>query len=123
MSETNSTESIARRLVELCRQGNWEQAHRELYAPDAVSIEPAGPPSFGEETKGMAAIGEKGRKWQASVEKIHSSAVSDPVVAGSSFACVMSLDMTFKGQGRMKGAELCVYEVKNGKVVSERFFR
>jgi hypothetical protein len=28
-----------------------------------------------------------------------------------------------KGQGRMQMAELCVYEVKDGKIVSEQFHR
>jgi hypothetical protein len=39
-----NTESIANRLVELCRAGKFEQAQKELYASDAVSIEPEGLP-------------------------------------------------------------------------------
>jgi hypothetical protein len=34
----------------------------------------------------------------------------------------MRLDMTMKGQGRMDMAELCVYQVKDGKIISEQFF-
>jgi len=48
--------------------------------------------------------------------------VSEPVVADTAFACTMSIDMTMKGQGHMKLTELCVYAVKNGKIVSEEFF-
>jgi hypothetical protein len=29
--------------------------------------------------------------------------------------------MTMKGQGRMNMGELCVYDVKDGKIVSEAF--
>ena len=32
-------EQIAQRLVELCREGKFEQAQKELYADDAISIE------------------------------------------------------------------------------------
>ncbi|TAN04486.1 MAG: nuclear transport factor 2 family protein, partial [Rhodanobacteraceae bacterium] len=40
-----NTEQIAKRLVELCRKGEYEQAQRELYAQDAVSIEMPGSPA------------------------------------------------------------------------------
>jgi hypothetical protein len=45
------------------------------------------------------------------------------VVAKSSFACVMRLDVTMKGQGRMDMTELCGYEVADGKIISEQFHR
>jgi hypothetical protein len=116
------TEEIARRLVALCREQKWETAQKELYAQDVVSIEPHETPGFPRESKGLPAILEKGRKFVGMVEQMHSITVSDPVVGGNAFACSMRLDMTMKGQGRMDMAELCVYEVKNGKIVSERFF-
>jgi hypothetical protein len=55
------------------------------------------------------------------VEKMHSLKVSDPLVATNSIACVMTMDVTMKGQGRMNMSELCVYDVKDGKIVSEAF--
>lgn len=116
------TEEIARRLVALCRKQQWEPAQIELYADDAVSVEPDESPGFAKETKGLPAIREKGRQWLATVEQLHGLSVSEPMVAGNAFACTMEIDITMKGQGRMKMAELCVYEVKNGKIVAERFF-
>jgi ketosteroid isomerase-like protein len=32
------------------------------------------------------------------------------------------MDVTMKGQGRMKMDEIAVYGVKDGKIVSEQFF-
>jgi hypothetical protein len=32
------------------------------------------------------------------------------------------MDVTMKARGRMKLEEVCVYEVKDGKIASERFF-
>ena len=116
-----NTQEIATKLVTHCRQGAWETAQRELYADDVVSIEPYETPGFAKETRGLPAIIQKGEKFSAMIEQMHSLAVSDPLVAGSSFACTMTMDVTMKGQGRMKMTELCVYDVKDRKVVSERF--
>jgi hypothetical protein len=116
------TEEIAKRLVALCRQAKWEQAQKELFAADALSIEPYATPEFEKETKGLPAIIEKGHKFTAMVEAMHSLTISEPLVAGNAFACTMRLDMTMKGQGRMDMSELCVYQVKDGKIVSEQFF-
>ena len=116
-----NTKEIAERLVMHCRKGAWEAAQKELYSDDAMSIEPFASPAFEKETKGLSAIVEKGRKFDAMVEKMHSLTVSDPLVANSSFACTMQMDLTMKGEGRMNMTELCVYEVKDGKIISERF--
>jgi hypothetical protein len=116
-----TTKEIAERLVALCRQGKFETAHKELYATDAINIEPYGTPAFPKETKGLNALIEKGDKFTAMMEQVHSISVSDPLVAGSSFACAMQLDVTIKGHGRVNMAELCIYEVKDGKIISEQF--
>jgi len=115
------TKEIADRLVAHCRQAKWEAAQRELYANDAVSREAAAMPGSDKETRGLAAIVEKGKKFDAGIEKVHALAVSEPLVADNSFAVTMSIDVTMKGQPRMQFSELCVYEVKDGKIVSEQF--
>ncbi|KQZ57010.1 MULTISPECIES: nuclear transport factor 2 family protein [unclassified Lysobacter] len=118
-----NTEQIAQRLVELCRQGEYEQAQVELYADDAVSIEPEGlPPEALGNVRGMDAIREKGRKFNEGIETMHGSSVSDPVVAGNWFSLSMRLDVTMKGRGRIDMSEICVYRVRDGKIVHEQFF-
>ena len=117
-----NTREIAERLVELCRKGDFETAQNELFALDAVSIEQHATPAFEKETKGMKAIKEKGEKWNSMVEEFKGITVSDPLVATGSFACTMQMDIVMKGRGAMNMAELCVYEVKDGKIVSEEFF-
>lgn len=115
------TNEIAERLVILCRAAQWEEAQKELFANDAVSIEEQPSPSFSKETKGLSAIIEKGRIFSGMIETMHDLTVSAPLVASNSFACTMSIDVTMKGQARMKMSELCVYLVKDGKIVSEQF--
>ncbi len=117
-----TTNEIANHLVELCRKGDFEKAQRDLFSDDAVSIEPNEIPDFDKETRGMNALIEKGKKFNAMVDEIHSITISDPLVVSNSFSCILNMDLTMKGQGRMAMKELCVYEVKDGKIISERFF-
>ncbi len=117
-----TTKEIADRLVELCKKGDFETAQAELFSEDAVSIEPHASPAFEKETKGLKAIKKKGEKWNAMVAEMHGMEVSAPVVAGNSFACTIHMDVTMKEGGKMNMTELCVYEVKDGKIVSENFF-
>jgi hypothetical protein len=119
-----STESVAKRLVALCREGKYEEAQKELYSQDAQSIEPEGlPPGALGNVKGLEAIFEKGRQFQASVEQVHGGSISDPIVAGNWFSCTMTLDVTMKQYGRMEMTEVCVYHVnKDGKIDKEQFF-
>jgi hypothetical protein len=116
-----TTQDIARRLVELCRQGQFETAQKELFADDVISVEPYATPAFEKEIKGLPAIIEKGKKFESMVEQMHALEVSDPLVAGNSFTCTMRLDVKMKGTDRMDMTELCVYKVKDGKVISEEF--
>ncbi len=118
-----NTEAIARRLVELCRAGKYEDAQRELYAEDAVSIEPDGlPPGALGNAQGLTAIYEKGRQFSAMVEAVHGGSVSEPVIADNWFSIALALDVTMKGRGRMNMSEICVYRVHDGKIVREQFF-
>ncbi|MEO7960440.1 MAG: SnoaL-like domain-containing protein [Ginsengibacter sp.] len=115
-------EEIATQLVEHCRKGEFKKAQKELFADNAVSIEPEATPAFEKETKGLSAIMEKADKFDSMVEEMHSMDVSDPLVADNSFACTMTLDVTMKERGHMIMKELCVYEVKDGKILKEEFF-
>ncbi|HEY4207286.1 MAG TPA: nuclear transport factor 2 family protein [Puia sp.] len=116
-----NTKEIANRLVEICRQGDFGKAQKELFAKDAVSIEPQSTAEFQRETKGLDAILEKGKKWESMVEATHAMKVSEPLLADSSFAVTMFMSVTMKGKGKMDMTELCVYQVKDGKIVSESF--
>ena len=118
-----STESVARRLVQLCREGKFNEAQDELYAANARSIEPekmaSGPMGS---VSGLEAIREKGRLFMESLTDIHGVTVSDPLVAGPFFSVVMGFDATYTQGGRRLMNEICVFEVANDKIVLEQFF-
>jgi hypothetical protein len=118
-----STEAVAKRLVAMCRHGQFEEAQHELYAKEAVSIEPeaAANGPLGN-VEGLAAILEKGKRFQANVVQVHGIEVSEPLIAGDWFTVVMTMDVTMKEYGRITMTEVCVYHVKNDKIVLEQFF-
>lgn len=115
-----TTQEIANRLVELCRTGQNAQAYKELFSPDAIAIEPESTPQ--RETKGLDALLAKLDYFGTMIETYHGGTVSDPLVSGNFFSVEMSMDVTFKGRERMTEGEICVYEVRDGKIVKEQFF-
>ncbi len=116
-----TTQEVANRLVELCRKGQFDQAVKELYSPDIVSVEPEGTPNH--IVKGIEGIIEKGKDFDAKIEKIHSSFFSEPIVAENFFSCSMLMNVKMKGVPvDIDMDEVCVYNVKDGKIVKEQFF-
>ncbi len=123
MDATMTVQEIANRLVELCRKGDYARAQEELFSENATSKEPETSPAPGPKlTVGKKAIAAKGKQFMEMVEEVHSNSVSDPIVAGNHFAVSAVMDCTYKGMGRQEMKEVIVYEVKDGKVVSEEFF-
>ena len=114
-----TTQQVADQLVALCRQGEIFKAMEEFYGEDISSNEPSYSPS--KSAQGKKAVLEKGKQFAAMIETRHGGAFSDPIVAGRYFSVAMILDATFKGQGRKKLEEVCMYEVKDGKIVWEQF--
>lgn len=116
-----TTQEVANRLVELCREGKYEQVVKELYSPDIVSVEPEGMPD--RIVQGLEAIAKKGERFQSMLEKVNSTVVTDPVVAENFFSCAMLMNVVMKGvPGPVDMDEVCVYTVNNGKIVKEEFF-
>ncbi|GGG38437.1 hypothetical protein GCM10011414_04680 [Croceivirga lutea] len=115
-----TTNEVANKLVAYCREGKYKEAY-DLYAEDAISIEMEGAP--GEQiTKGKENIWNAYQQWEESIEEIHGGAVGNPVVAANHFVVPMSMDATFKEQGRWAFDELCMYEVADGKIKKAQYF-
>lgn len=116
-----TTQEVANRLVTLCREGKFEQAVQELYAPDIVSVEAEGTPNRVE--KGLAAIAEKAARFESKIERINRTTISDPIVAENFFSMAMLMNVRMKGMDTdIDMDEICVYNVRDGKVVKEEFF-
>lgn len=116
-----TTQDVANRMSELFKENKWPQVQEELFSDDCESIEPAHSQGL-KYAKGKAAIKQKGEQFNAMIEEVHNGWASDVLVGGNYLTCTMGLDVTMKGMGRMSMNEVCVYEVKDGKIVKEQFF-
>ncbi len=113
-----STQEIANRLVELCRKGEYDTCYAELFSPEIQSVE-----ADGATVQGFDALKKKGEEWNASMEEFMGSEIGDPIVSGNFFSLPMSFTAKFKGApSPTKMEEICVYQVKDGKIVKEQFF-
>jgi len=115
-----TTQEVANKLVGYCRQGQYENAMKELYDPNIVSIEPKGAPM--EKVEGFEGVVQKAEYFNNMVEEFHGNEVSEPIVADNFFSCRMKMDATFKEGGRQSMEEICLYQVEDGKIVKEEFF-
>jgi len=115
-----TTQDVANKFYEYMQKGEFPKIYEELYSQSATSEEAPG--SDWPKANGMKEIGEKGKKWNESVEAMHGGTTEKPVVAGNYFISRMTMDFTPKGGKRINMEEFGVYHVKDGKIVSEQFF-
>ncbi len=119
---TKTTEEIAKRLVSLSREGNFEQIHKELFSPEIRSVEPNEKGEWVTET-GFEGLKKKADQWHGMVEELIGGEISDPLVAGNHFTCTWKTQVKYKGAPKpVAMEEIAIYEVKDGKVVLEQFF-
>ncbi len=116
-----TTKQIAGQLVKMCRDGKVEEVKQLLFTEDTLSIEPA-EGILPKETKGLNAIRKKAELFISMVEQFYGSTITDPVIAGDYFSIAWDTDIQMKGEERKTMSEICVYKVKDGKIVSEQFF-
>ena len=116
-----SVQTVAKKFVELCRQGKNFDVMRTLYAPDIVSVE-----GDGKETAGQGAVIKKSENWVAD-KTFNGETVAGPFFNGANpnqFAVYFTLDITPKATGkRITREEVAVYTVnKDDKITREQFF-
>lgn len=117
-----STQEIANKWKEYCQTGQWSKAHEELYGANCVSMEMEGAPGGPQRVEGMEAIKMKSQQWDQMVETFHGMEIEGPLVAGNYFTATMKMDITMKGRPRNTDEEVAVFQVKDGKIISEQFF-
>lgn len=117
-----NTQEVAQKLCEHMANRTEAAGLKELYAPDAVSVEPMSPPGMDPVSNGVEAIQAKHDWWDGAME-VHDFSMEGPFVNGDQFSMVFSMDCTDKSNGqRWQGKEVGLYEVANGKITRETFF-
>jgi hypothetical protein len=117
-----TTQQVADRYYELIQQHQYQQIQDELYSPDAVSIEPENDSGLPLVVQGITAMREKEALFFSQVEAMHSSYMSSIVVSTFYFSMMTGMDVTMKGKARKRKEQICVFEVRNGKIVKDQFF-
>jgi ketosteroid isomerase-like protein len=112
---------VAARFSKLAKGEKWFEIQDELFADNVKSIEPSNSPYFNN-AEGKAAVRKKGEDWVKRIEAGHRIHTTEPVVGGNHFAVGREFDITVQGHGRVDIKEIVLYEVKDGKIISEQFF-
>ncbi|WP_426668286.1 SnoaL-like domain-containing protein [Mucilaginibacter sp. McL0603] len=111
---------IANRLKEMLSEQKFVEAYQLLFSEDAESIDPLN--TSGQPLKGLTTLLEREKDFLSRVTTIHKISLSEPIIAGSYFTLSLKMSFDVKGQGHMDVDELCVYKVKEGKILSQQFF-
>ena len=116
-----TTEEVAKKVVELVRKQAWYEALDNLYDKDIVSVEARTQDGSSPETRGKEGV--RGKiDWWVNAMEVHSFKASEPFVAHDRFVVQYDADVTDKSsKKRFLLSEVCVYTVKNGKIVREEF--
>lgn len=117
-----TTSEVAKRYYELIQMHQYEQIQRELYTPDAVSIEPDNDSNLPLVVTGIEALQQKEGLFFSQVEEMYGGYMSEPVVSTFFFSMMTGMDVTMRGKQRKKKEQICVFEVRNGKIVKEQFY-
>ncbi|GAB3743599.1 SnoaL-like domain-containing protein [Spirosoma lituiforme] len=117
-----TTKEVAKRYYELIQQHQYEQIQNELYASNAVSIEPENDSNLPLAVEGIEALRQKEGLFFSQVEEMFGSYMSEPVVSTFFFSMMTGMDVKMKGKQRKNKEQICVFEVRDGKIIKEQFF-
>lgn len=110
-------EGLARKIVRMSQGASFGPAEiRELYNPDAVSVE-----ANGGTARGYAGLEQKMKGW----EQMAASMTSKPrnVWTGKSTICIeWDSTVSFRDGRTAQLHEIAVHEIKDGKIQSERYY-
>jgi ketosteroid isomerase-like protein len=109
---------LGERLVEMYNSGRHDDIVPQLYSPEIKSYEADGMLS-----EGLEGLKQKYDWFEANFE-MHATTAKGPFPHGDDqVAVVFWMDTTHKPSGeRSQMEEVAVYQVKDGKIVEERFF-
>ena len=116
-----TTQEVAARFNELAQQEKWFEIQDEFFSDDVRSIDPPDSPYFSY-AEGKSAVRKKGEDFVNRIEAVHSATTTEPLVGSNHFAVGRQKDITVKGHGRIQINQIMLYEVKDGRIVSEQFF-
>ncbi|MEO1654461.1 MAG: nuclear transport factor 2 family protein [Bacteroidota bacterium] len=116
-----TNQEIATRLHELVKAGEYFQAYEELFSPEVVAREPQLAQMGLGEVKGLEAVKNKVAQLGAGISELISREMSNPIITDSHIAFTNIVQAKMKDGSDFNLSEICLYQVENGKIVSEEF--
>ncbi len=110
-------QEVSQRLIRLCSEGKFLDAQHELYDKNILSIE-----TDGSKTTGSSNMHAKEQRFLDGVAKIRMITFSEPLITGNFFSVILKMEVDLKNGGSRSLEEICVYRVREGKIVFEQFF-
>jgi len=111
---------IANGLKEMLSEQKFVEAYKLLFSEDAESIDPLN--TSGQPLKGLTTLLDREKDFLSRITAINKITLSDPIIAGSYFTMSLKMSFEVQDQGHMEVEEICLYKVKNGKIISQQFF-
>lgn len=116
-----TNQEIAERLHTLVKAGEYNQAYDELFSTDVIALEPQLAEMGLAEVQGIAAVKDKVSKLAAGVSELISREMSEPIVTNTHIAFTNIVKARLQNGDDFQMSEICLYKVKDGKIVSEEF--
>jgi hypothetical protein len=108
--------AFARRIVKLTSDPAAD--FTQVYAPDVVSVE-----ASGQTYHGLEGLAEKAKGWEQMQEGVTWKARSICVDPRSNTICIeWDTQVKLRGGPTVPMPEVAIHEVRNGKIVSERYY-
>ena len=116
-----TTSQVADRFNELAQQEKWFEIQDEFFADNIKSIEPPSSLYMGY-AEGKTAVRKKAEEFISRIEDFHGASTTAPIVASNHFTVGRKIEITVRPHGRILMDQIMLYEVKDGKIISEQFF-
>ena len=118
-----SVETVARKFMELCKQGKHFEVMRNMYAPEMVSVEGDGHEFVGKENVIRKSEVFQGENDILSQDLRGPFFLGDPGASSGKYAVYTSIDFAPKSGGpRVTHEEVGLYTVKNDTITREEFY-
>ena len=118
-----SVETVARKFMELCKQGKHFEVMRNMYSPDMVSVE-----ADGNEYVGKDVVIHKSEVFQGNYDILSQDLrgpffLGDPNASAGRFAVYSAIEFTPRSGGeRHRHEEVGLYTVRNDSITREEFY-
>jgi hypothetical protein len=108
---------LDKKLNDAILSGKAMEAFEELYDDNVVMQENSDP-----EFRGKDFNRKREQEFFASVEAWHDGRILSSAIQGDVSFSEWEMDVSLKGMGRVKMAQVAIRRWKNGKIVHERFY-